>query len=184
MKIAEILRGKGRAVAGIHPEQTVAAAVRDMKQRGVGALVVTRDRIHVIGIVSERDVVWALADDPGVLDRRVADIMTSRVVTCTPDQTVTDAMALMTHGRHRHLPVLEGDELAGIVSIGDLVKARLDELEAGVARAARRVHRQPLIAVRQSGTRTRRAAGAGRRPWPIPPGGRRCAPTRRRRPSV
>ena len=129
MKIAEILRAKGRAVASIHPDQTVASAVREMKQRSVGALVVSRDRTHLVGIVSERDVVRALADDRAVLDRRVAEIMTEQVVTCTPEQTVTDAMALMTHRRHRHLPVLEGDEVAGIVSIGDLVKARLDELE-------------------------------------------------------
>jgi CBS domain-containing protein len=129
MKIAEILRGKGRAVATVHPDQTVATAVRDMKQRAVGALVVTRDRTHLVGIVSERDVVRALADDSSVLERPVAAIMTTKVVTCTPDETVTGAMALMTHRRHRHLPVLEGDELAGIVSIGDLVKARLDELE-------------------------------------------------------
>jgi CBS domain-containing protein len=129
MKIAEILRAKGRAVASIHPDQTVASAVREMKQRGVGALVVSRDRTHLVGIVSERDVVRALADDRGVLDRRVAEIMTEQVVTCTPEQTVTDAMALMTHRRHRHLPVLQGDEVNGIVSIGDLVKARLDELE-------------------------------------------------------
>jgi CBS domain-containing protein len=129
MKIAEILRAKGRAVASIHPDQTVASAVREMKQRGVGALVVSKDRTHLVGIVSERDVVRALADDRSVLDRRVAEVMTEQVVTCTPEQTITDAMALMTHRRHRHLPVLEGDELAGIVSIGDLVKARLDELE-------------------------------------------------------
>ena len=129
MKIAEILRAKGRAVASIHPDQTVASAVREMKQRSVGALVVSRDRIHLVGIVSERDVVRALADDRSVLDRRVAEIMTEQVVTCTPEQTITDAMALMTHRRHRHLPVLVGDEVAGIVSIGDLVKARLDELE-------------------------------------------------------
>jgi CBS domain-containing protein len=129
MKIAEILRGKGRGVATIHPDQTVASAVRDLKQRGVGALVVSKDRTHLAGIISERDVVRALADDPGVLDRRVGAIMTTKVITCTPEHTVTDAMALMTHGRHRHLPVVDGDELAGIVSIGDLVKARLDELE-------------------------------------------------------
>jgi len=129
MKIAEILQGKGRAVASIHPEQTVASAVHEMKQRGVGALVVSRDRAHLAGIVSERDIVRALADDRGVLDRPVAEIMTTNVVTCTREHTVTHAMALMTHRRHRHLPVLDGDELVGIVSIGDLVKARLDELE-------------------------------------------------------
>src|SRR5215813_5916684 len=109
MKIAEILRAKGSAVATIHPEQTVASAVRDMKERAVGALVVTRDGNHLVGIVSERDIVRALADDAGVLSRRIAEIMTTKVVTCSPEESVTHAMALMTHRRHRHLPVMEGD---------------------------------------------------------------------------
>jgi CBS domain-containing protein len=129
MKIAEVLRAKGRTVATIHPEQSVGSAIAEMKRRGVGALVVTRDGSHLIGILSERDVVRALVDDPAVLGRRVADIMTTTVVTCTPDDTVTHAMALMTHRRHRHLPVVVDDRLDGIVSIGDLVKARLEELE-------------------------------------------------------
>ena len=129
MKIAEVLRAKGRAVVTIQPEQSVGSAVRVMKQGGVGALVVTRDGSHLIGILSERDVVRALVDDPAVLERRVADIMTANVVTCTPGDTVTHAMTLMTHGRHRHLPVVVDDRLDGIVSIGDLVKVRLEELE-------------------------------------------------------
>jgi CBS domain-containing protein len=129
MKIAGVLQAKGRAVATVHPEQSVDSAVQQLKHWGVGALVVTRDRTHVLGIVSERDVVRALADDAGVLDRLVAELMTTDVVTCTPDDTVTHAMGLMTHRRHRHLPVLVDGQLAGIVSIGDLVKARLEELE-------------------------------------------------------
>jgi CBS domain-containing protein len=129
MKIAGVLQAKGRTVATIHPEQSVGSAVRQMKHWGVGALVVTRDRTHVVGIVSERDVVRALADDSDVLDRLVADLMTTNVVTCSPDDTVTHAMALMTHRRHRHLPVLVEGQLDGIVSIGDLIKARLEELE-------------------------------------------------------
>ena len=129
MKIAEILKAKGRAVATIHPEQSVATAVREMRFREVGALVVTTDGVRLVGIVSERDVVRALVDEPNVVGRRVGDIMTTALITCTPDQTVTHAMAVMTARRHRHLPVLEGNQLAGIVSIGDLVKARLEELE-------------------------------------------------------
>jgi CBS domain-containing protein len=129
MKIAEVVRTKGRAVATIHPEQSVGSAVREMRHWGVGALVVTRDGTHLVGIVSERDVVRALVDTPDVLDRRVSDIMTTTVVTCSPDDTVTHAMALVTQRRHRHLPVIVAGELAGIVSIGDLVKARLEELE-------------------------------------------------------
>src|SRR5215218_3039929 len=125
MKIAEIVRSKGRNVATVHPEQTVRSAVREMKHWGIGALVVTKDGQHLSGIVSERDVVRALVDAPDVLDQRVADIMTTSVVTCSPDDSVTHAMALMTQRRHRHLPVVVDGELAGIVSIGDLVKARL-----------------------------------------------------------
>jgi CBS domain-containing protein len=129
VKIAEILRSKGHTVATIHPEQSVFSAIKEMKSRAVGALVVSTDATTVAGIVSERDVVRALCDGPGVLDRPVADIMTSKVVTCSADDTVTRAMAVMTHRRHRHLPVVAGGKLSGIVSLGDLVKARLEEVE-------------------------------------------------------
>src|SRR4051812_12026234 len=103
MKISEILRAKGRAVATIHPSQTVASAVRDMTERAVGALVVTKDGTHLVGIVSERDVVRALSEDRNVVDRSVEDIMTRNVITCRSDDYVTHAMAVMTHRRHRHL---------------------------------------------------------------------------------
>jgi CBS domain-containing protein len=129
MKIAEVLKGKGSAVAVIDPEVSLGVAVKTMSTKGIGALVVSRDGEHIAGIVSERDVVKALADDPSACDRRVAEVMTRDVVTVRPDETVTGAMALMTRRRHRHLPVVVDGRLAGIVSIGDLVKARLEELE-------------------------------------------------------
>jgi CBS domain-containing protein len=129
MKIAEILRSKGSMVATVHPEQAVAAAVRDMKVHAVGALIVSRDHESIDGMVNERDVVRALADDDGVLHRRVADIMTTRLETCGPDDTVTYAMELVTRRRQRHVPIVADGHLVGVVSVGDLVKARLEELE-------------------------------------------------------
>ena len=129
MKIAEVLRAKSSLVATIHPEQLVAAAVRDMKVHAVGALVVTRDQMHVDGIVSERDVVRALADDEAVLRRPVGDIMSTRFEICSPADGITHAMELVTHRRQRHVPVVDGGRLVGVVSVGDLVKARLEELE-------------------------------------------------------
>ena len=100
-----------------------------MKTHAVGSLVVSRDREHVDGMVSERDVVSALAEDLGVLDRRVRDIMTTTVAVCAPDDTVTHAMELVTQRRQRHLPVLVEGRVTAVVSVGDLVKARLEELE-------------------------------------------------------
>ena len=129
MKIAEVIRAKGSTVATVHPEQLVSSAVREMKARAVGALVVSRDHEHIDGMVNERDVVRALADDEHVLGRRVADIMSTRVETCAPDDSVTHAMELVTRRRQRHLPVVSDGRLTGVVSVGDLVKARLEELE-------------------------------------------------------
>jgi CBS domain-containing protein len=129
MKLAEVLRAKSSLIATIHPDQLVATAVRDLKVHAVGALVVTRDQHHVDGIVSERDVVRALADDDAVMRRRVGDIMSTRFETCSPDDGVTHAMELVTHRRQRHVPVVDGDRLVGVVSVGDLVKVRLQELE-------------------------------------------------------
>jgi CBS domain-containing protein len=129
MKISEVLKAKGTAVATIDPEVSLGVAVKMMASRSVGALVVSRDGRTIGGILSERDVVRALADDPHASERRVADVMTRDVVTVRPEDTLTGAMAVMTRRRHRHLPVVVEGGLGGIVSIGDLVKARLEELE-------------------------------------------------------
>ncbi len=132
MKIREILDAKGRDVVTIRPEDTVADALQRLVRERVGALVVSADGRRVAGVLSERDIVVGLARDGADLlaaGRRVADLMTRNVVTCGPDDTVKHLMAEMTRRRVRHLPVVEGGRLVGIVSIGDVVKSRLGEVE-------------------------------------------------------
>ncbi len=130
MNVESILRGKGDRVAIVAPNASIAVAVATLKREGIGALVVSRDGSAVDGILSERDIVHALADNgPALLERRVDQLMTRRVFTCTPRDSVADLMAEMTRRRFRHMPVLRDGALAGIISIGDVVKARLDEME-------------------------------------------------------
>ena len=130
MNVESILRGKGDRVAIVAPNATVAVAVATLKREGIGALVVSRDGSAVDGILSERDIVHALADNgPALLEKRVDQLMTRRVFTCTPRDSVADLMGEMTRRRFRHMPVLRDGALAGIISIGDVVKARLDEME-------------------------------------------------------
>jgi CBS domain-containing protein len=129
MNVETILRTKGRAVATIRADASVADCVRELKSRGIGALVVSSDGNHVDGIISERDVVHALADHGGgLLTLKIDALMTRRVLTCTPDDTVGDLMERMTERRIRHLPVVRDGILCGLVSIGDLVKNRLEEV--------------------------------------------------------
>jgi CBS domain-containing protein len=129
MKIAEVLASKGHSIATVHPQISVDSAARLLRERRIGALVVSGDGHSLHGILSERDIVYALAVDRTVLDREVSEVMTTRVVTARAEDTVAEAMAVMTRERCRHLPVLRDGALKGIVSIGDLVKARLQELE-------------------------------------------------------
>lgn len=130
MNVETILRNKGREVATILPDATVEQAVDRLRRAGIGALVVSADDETVEGIVSERDIVSALADcGAELLGRPVAEVMTRRVATCDPGDSVADLMAEMTTRRIRHFPVLRDGVLCGIVSIGDLVKSRLDEIE-------------------------------------------------------
>lgn len=131
MNVEAILRNKGRNVITVGPEMTVAAAVALLRRHGIGALVVSRDGVAVEGILSERDVVHALADHGDkALALSVAQLMSRRVITCKLADTVADLMALMTERRIRHLPVIEAGKLAGMISIGDVVKNRLDEVES------------------------------------------------------
>jgi CBS domain-containing protein len=129
MRIADVLRGKGSSVATVAPTATVGELVAALAEHNVGALPVI-DSGRLVGIVSERDVVRRLhLGGAGLLQLRVSDIMTSGVTTCTPGDKVADLARIMTERRFRHMPVLENDKLIGIVSIGDLVKARIDLLE-------------------------------------------------------
>ena len=130
MNVESILKAKGRQVATIAPDAAVAEAARLLRRLSIGALVVSADGKRLDGILSERDIVHAIADHgPATLDLRVADLMTRRVVTCTPGDTIAGLMAEMTRSRIRHLPVVEHGRLVGLVSIGDVVKNRIDELE-------------------------------------------------------
>ena len=134
MTVEAILKRKGAQVVTIAPDTTVAAAARRLNLDHIGALVVSQGS-EVAGIISERDIIAALArDGPLALERRVGDVMTWPVVTCTRSQSIKEIMAIMTRQRIRHIPVVEGGALLGIVSIGDVVKHRLGELEmeAGV----------------------------------------------------
>ena len=130
MNVHTILRTKGKSVVTIHPNATVERAVAVQRLSGIGALVVSDDGENVVGILSERDIVEALGRLGGeLLAVSVAEVMTSPVVTCEPEDSVAELMAEMTNRRIRHFPVLDDGRLQGIVSIGDLVKNRLDEIE-------------------------------------------------------
>ena len=139
MKVSDILGSKGNAVATIRPEAKISTVVRRLKLEGIGAMVVSEDSVQVVGIISERDIVRGLVEDGAdLLEKRVLDLMTSPVKTCTLDANIKDIMAVMTRRRIRHLPVVEDSRLVGIISIGDVVKNRLEEveLEADVLRDA------------------------------------------------
>jgi CBS domain-containing protein len=137
MRIADVLRRKGAAVATVGPDATVTELLGQLATHNVGALPVV-DNGNLIGIVSERDVVRRLhAGGAALLHARVADIMTTEVTTCSPSDDVADVAAVMTSRRFRHLPVVVEGELAGIVSIGDMVKARIDLLESERAQLQR-----------------------------------------------
>ena len=131
MTVAAILKAKGSHVETTRSDTTLYSVAWQLKSRNIGALVVVgEDGASILGIVSERDVVRALIEhDTHVLTLPVSRVMTTRVLTCTPRDRVTAVMALMTRHRVRHLPVVENGRLAGIVSIGDVVKNRIDELE-------------------------------------------------------
>ncbi|MDH3706189.1 MAG: CBS domain-containing protein [Acidimicrobiia bacterium] len=130
MKVREILQRKGDTVATVDPSESVATAVARLAEHGVGALVASTDGAQIDGIVSERDVVRAInTGGPGILDHEVSSVMTVEVHTCEPDDHIDELMRVMTDRRIRHLPVVEGGALTGIISIGDVVKRRLDQLE-------------------------------------------------------
>ena len=130
MQIDRILRTKGPTVATVSPSATIGDAARDLARHGVGALVVSSDGERIDGILSERDIARAVGvHGPDALSRRVDELMTRDVATCSMRDTVDQLAEIMTTRRVRHLPVVHDGRLAGIVSIGDVVKNRLDELQ-------------------------------------------------------
>jgi len=129
MTVRAVLQSKGNNVVTIDPDATVAAAVKLLSERRIGAiLVMTRGRI--VGILSERDIVRVLAEcGSSALDEPVSVAMTRKVVTCRSTDTIAEIMETMTKGKFRHLPVVEDAELVGLISIGDVVKWRVQEYE-------------------------------------------------------
>ena len=130
MTIAAVLRSKGSDVETIAADDRLADAVTRLGTRRIGALPVIEEG-RIVGIISERDVIYCLKDHgPEVLESPVSQAMSSPAITAAPDMDVLAALALMTQRRIRHLPVADGQELRGIVSIGDLVKHRMERIEA------------------------------------------------------
>ncbi|HST93227.1 MAG TPA: CBS domain-containing protein [Microvirga sp.] len=131
MIVNGILSIKGRNVVTIGPNQTMGEAARILSEKRIGALLVQDGQKLFLGIVSERDIVRAIsARGAGALDEPVSRFMTEKVTTCTTQTPINDVMEVMTQGKFRHVPVVEGGTLLGIVSIGDVVKMRLEEIEA------------------------------------------------------
>ncbi len=130
MSVALILKAKGTHVETTRPDAGLYSVVWNLKVKGIGAQVVSENGTTVLGLISERDIVRGLTEHgTRLLTLPVSELMTSPAVTCTPGESIRAVMARMTRNRVRHLPVVEGGKLCGIVSIGDLVKHRLDELE-------------------------------------------------------
>jgi CBS domain-containing protein len=130
MTVKAILSRKGNDVLTIDPNATLATAIKLLADRKIGAVVITGAERQVIGILSERDIVRAFAaSGPAALDEQVGQVMTRKVMTCDEAETISSLMERMTQGKFRHLPVVERGRLAGIVSIGDVVKYRLEEME-------------------------------------------------------
>jgi len=143
MSISDVLHGKGHHVVKVRTTDTVQAAVRKLAEERIGAVIVEDQWMRRAGIFSERDFVNAVAEHgPQALTFPVERLMSAPVVTCRPHDRVETAMAAMTMAKIRHLPVVDNDQLVGIVSIGDLVKHRLDEkaLEANVLLDIARLH--------------------------------------------
>ena len=131
MLVKTILRAKGTEVVTAQAEATVAEIARLLRDKRIGCVVIAEAGGRIAGIVSERDIVQGLANEgPAFLDRRASQAMVREVVSCTAETSVEELMMLMTARRIRHLPVVENGRLTGIVSIGDVVKNRLDELES------------------------------------------------------
>jgi len=130
MTVKAIMCRKGTDVITIEPTATLSKAVKTLAEHRIGAVVITGADQQVVGILSERDIVRALAERGAqALDEPVGQVMTRKVVTCTESETVGDLMGRMTEGKFRHLPVVDRGRLVGIISIGDVVKYRLGEME-------------------------------------------------------
>ena len=134
MNVALILKSKGRAVSTVRPNATLLDITKKLAPKKIGAVVVVGDNGHVDGIISERDIIRALAEHGAqALSLTVSEVMTRTVVACQETSELDELMETMTKGRFRHMPVIEDDALVGIISIGDVVKYHLAEVEMEVS---------------------------------------------------
>ncbi len=132
MHVAAVLKRKGPDIVSVRPDDAIAAVARTLAAKRIGAALVVEGGLPV-GILSERDIVRGVAGHgSAVLQQPASTLMTRKLVTCQPTDTVAQVMAVMTEHRIRHLPVMEGEQLVGLISIGDVVKARLDDAELEV----------------------------------------------------
>ena len=130
MQVASILKAKGAHVVTVRPNETIQHAAAKLRLEGVGALIVSHDGTTLDGIITERDITKGFADHGADLaSKHVRDLMGSGVPTCKPEDGIADVARLMTNRRLRHLPVRDGSRLAGILSVGDILKYRVDEME-------------------------------------------------------
>jgi len=131
MIIADLLRARSNEVFKIKATDCIADAANELTKRKIGALLVEDDSGKIVGILSERDIVGGMGPHGADLhDVAVSELMTTNIVKCAPKDTVLEAMAMMTDRRIRHLPVFDGEDLVGLISVGDLVKCRISEVQA------------------------------------------------------
>ena len=132
MKISSILSTKSQKVITVYPNHSIAEAVNLLKEHNIGALPVVSEMGRIIGILSERDIVRNLAEEDDILSVSVKSLMTTAVITAVPQDDLTSVVHTMTENRIRHLPVLEGEQLIGIISIGDIIKAQRDQFRGEI----------------------------------------------------
>lgn len=131
MTVGRILEHKGYGLETACPDTSIETVAKQLKDQNIGAVVITDDSGRLLGILSERDIVRALAEQgPGILKKKAEALMTMHIVTAVEDESVSDIMRLMTEGKFRHVPITREGRLVGLVSIGDLVKHRISELES------------------------------------------------------
>ncbi len=131
MKIAQLIRGKSHEIVRIKSDQNIADAAIALTENKIGALLVEDQNGEIVGLLSERDIVGGMGPHGADLhDVPVSELMTVNLIHCSPQDSVNQAMAMMTDRRIRHLPVFDGDELVGFISIGDLVKCRIMEVQS------------------------------------------------------
>ncbi len=131
MKLSEVLRNKGSDIYMLKANDSIAEAATTLAEKKIGALLVEDGKSQIVGILSERDIVAGMGPHGADLhDVRISELMTTNLIKCTGQDTVLQAMEMMTDRRIRHLPVFDGDDLVGVISIGDLVKCRLSEVQA------------------------------------------------------